>query len=92
MVYLQGKVYKGQHKRRKRVLKYLKSAIFFYFKLNEKNKVLLKKMVWKKVLFKGGKQHFVRLEKINLKSIIIIYKYKMISATTTSLKKRLLES
>ena len=55
MVYLQGKVYKGQHKRRKRVLKYLKSAIFFYSKLNEKNKVLLKKMVWKKV-FAGGRE------------------------------------
>ena len=54
MAYLRGKVYKGQHKRHKRVLKYLKSAIFFYFKLNEKNKVLLKKMVRKKV-FAGGR-------------------------------------
>ena len=55
MAYLRGKVYKGQHKRHKRVLKYLKSAIFFYFKLNEKNKVLLKKMVRKKV-FAGGRR------------------------------------
>ena len=54
MAYLRGKVYKGQHKRHKRVLKYLKSAIFFYFKLNEKNKALLKKMVRKKV-FAGGR-------------------------------------
>ena len=46
----------------------------------------------KNLLFKGGKQHFVRLEKINLKSIIIISKYKMISTTTTSPKKKLLES
>ena len=54
MAYLRGKLYKGQHKRHKRVLKYLKSAIFFYFKLNEKNKALLKKMVRKKV-FAGGR-------------------------------------
>ena len=54
MAYLRGKVYKGQHKRHKRVLKYLNSAIFFYFKLNEKNKALLKKMVRKKV-FAGGR-------------------------------------
>ena len=54
MTYLQEKVYKGLHKRHKKVLKYLKSAIFFDFKLNEKNKVLLKKMVRKKV-FAGGR-------------------------------------
>ena len=54
MTYLQEKVYKGLHKRHKKVLKYLKSAIFFDFKLNEKNKVLLKKMVWKKI-FAGGR-------------------------------------
>ena len=55
MAHLRGKVYKDQHKRHKRVLKYLKfSAIFFHFKLNEKNKVLLKKMVWKKI-FAGGR-------------------------------------
>ena len=54
MAYLRGKVYKGQHKRHKRVLKYLKSAIFFYFKLNEKNKVLLKKWLGRKFLLEGG--------------------------------------
>ena len=54
MTYLQEKVYKGLHKRDKKVLKYVKSAIFFDFKLNEKNNVLLKKMVWKKI-FAGGR-------------------------------------
>ena len=61
MTYLQEKVYKGLHKRHKKVLKYLKSAIFFDFKLNEKNKVLLKKMVWKKI-FAGGRGVIVNWE------------------------------
>ena len=36
-------------------IEYLKSAIFFHFNLNKKNKVLLKKKVWKKI-FAGGRR------------------------------------
>ena len=63
MVYLQGKVYKGQHKRRKRVLKYLKSAIFFYFKLDEKNKVLLKKNGLEESFVQGRKTALCEIRK-----------------------------